>query len=336
METKDKQPLISIIVPVYNVKNYLEKCLQSVCGQTYRNLEIILIDDGSSDGSGELCDLFARRDGRIKVVHQANAGQSVARNRGLDMAQGEYLGFVDSDDWIEPDMYEFLYRLLRENEADISICSHYIETATKTRVKHASGRFSCFSCEEAVRTLVKDKRIRNYMWDKLYKRQLFDGVYFPENRVFEDIAISYRIFYRTRKVVMQDSPKYHYLKREGSTTQGKWYNYEKEYLLFQTVCEQVKFVQEKGIWDKAAYCVHKRGIHLVDHLMMLPPSASIDAIIEDVLAQMREFGHVSWPQLGITYLWKRRMIYGHLNSYRRIYRLVRRFFKSKRYKFQTL
>lgn len=101
MENTETLPLISIIVPVYNVKNYLEKCLQSICGQTYKNLEIILIDDGSSDGSGELCDLFAQRDGRIKVIHQTNAGQSAARNRGLAVAQGELLGFVDSDDWIE-------------------------------------------------------------------------------------------------------------------------------------------------------------------------------------------------------------------------------------------
>ena len=305
MENTEKLPLISIIVPVYNVKNYLEKCLQSICGQTYKNLEIILIDDGSSDGSGELCDLFAQRDGRIKVIHQTNAGQSAARNRGLAVAQGEFLGFVDSDDWIEPDMYEFLYHLLKangENEADISICSHYIETVVKTRVKHSSGQFSSFSREEAIRTLVEDKRIRNYMWDKLYKRQLFAGIYFPVNRVFEDIAVSYQIFYKTQKVVMQDCPKYHYLKREGSTTQGKLYNYEKEYLLFQTVYEQVKFVREKEIWDKAPYCVH----------------------------------NVSWPQLGVMHIFKRRMMYCHLKVYRCIYRLVRTFFKSKRYKFQTL
>ena len=288
MENTETLPLISIIVPVYNVKNYLEKCLQSICGQTYKNLEIILIDDGSSDGSGELCDLFAQRDGRIKVIHQTNAGQSAARNRGLAVAQGELLGFVDSDDWIEPDMYEFLYHLLKENGADISICSHYIETAVKTRVKHSSGQFSSFSREEAIRTLVEDKRIRNYMWDKLYKRQ------------------------------------------------GKLYNYEKEYLLFQTVYEQVKFVREKEIWDKAPYCVHERGIHLIDHLMMLPQSSLIDDVINDVLARMQEFDNVSWPQLDVMHIFKRRMMYCHLKVYRCIYRLVRTFFKSKRYKFQTL
>ena len=116
----------------------------------------------------------------------------------------------------------------------------------------------------------------------------------------------------------------------------KLYNYEKEYLLFQTVYEQVKFVREKEIWDKAPYCVHERGIHLIDHLMMLPQSSLIDDVINDVLARMQEFDNVSWPQLDVMHIFKRRMMYCHLKVYRCIYRLVRTFFKSKRYKFQTL
>lgn len=195
MENTETLPLISIIVPVYNVKNYLEKCLQSICGQTYKNLEIILIDDGSSDGSGELCDLFAQRDGRIKVIHQTNAGQSAARNRGLAVAQGEFLGFVDSDDWIEPDMYEFLYHLLKANGADISICSHYRDKGGKSVAKYASGEQFVFTRDEAVRALAVDKHVRNYMVDKLFKRSLFAGIVFPVNRVFEDLAICYRVFY---------------------------------------------------------------------------------------------------------------------------------------------
>lgn len=336
MKQSEFLPLISVIVPVYNVSNYLEKCLLSICGQTYRNLEIILIDDGSSDGSGEICDLYAQFDERIKVIHQPNAGQSAARNRGLDIAQGEYLGFVDSDDWIEKDMYGFLYRLLAANEADISICSHYIETESKTKVRYSTRQLTCFSCEEAMRALVEDKRVRNYMWDKLYKRQLFDGIFFPENRVFEDIAISYHVFYKAHRVVIQDSPKYHYLKREGSTTQGRLYHQEKEYMLFLTVYEQVKFVQEKNIWDKAAYRVHERGIHLIDHTMMLPSSSLADTVIHDVLAKMQEFDTVSCAQLGFACMLKRYMIYYHLNVYRVVYRFVRMFFKSRRYKFQVL
>ena len=235
MENTETLPLISIIVPVYNVKNYLEKCLQSICGQTYKNLEIILIDDGSSDGSGELCDLFAQRDGRIKVIHQTNAGQSAARNRGLAVAQGEFLGFVDSDDWIEPDMYEFLYCLLKENEADISICSHCRDKDGGSVVKYASGKQFVFTRDEGIRALAVDKHIRNYVWDKLYKRCLFSDIAFPLNRIFEDIAISYQVFYKAENIVMRDLPKYHYVIREGSAMQGK-YNPQKEYQLFLAVC----------------------------------------------------------------------------------------------------
>ena len=147
-------PLISIIIPVYNVNEYLEKCLCSVCGQTYKNLEIIVVDDGSTDGSGEICDMFAETDSRIKVIHQVNKGQSCARNEGLTIARGEYIGFVDSDDWIDPDMYEFLYHLLVDNDADISVCAHYIETTTRTKVRYSSGTLTSFSSDEAIRALV--------------------------------------------------------------------------------------------------------------------------------------------------------------------------------------
>ena len=332
MENAESLPLISIIVPVYNVKDYLSKCLQSICGQTYKNLEIILIDDGSSDGSGELCDLFAQRDGRIKVIHQANAGQSAARNRGLAVAQGEFLGFVDSDDWIEPDMYEFLYHLLKENGADISICSHYIETAVKTRVKHSSGQFSSFSREEAIRTLVEDKRIRNYMWDKLYKRQLFAGIYFPVNRVFEDIAVSYQIFYKTQKVVMQDCPKYHYVIREGSAMQGK-YNPQKEYQLFLAVCEQNDFILAKGIWDRSPIFVIQRGLHLIDHIQLVERSFAAEDIVNKVLFEIHKYDRFSWRHIGISCAIKRWMICNHLFLYRGIYHFFRLVFKSKRHRF---
>lgn len=332
MENTEILPLISIIVPVYNVKDYLEKCLQSICGQTYKNLEIILIDDGSSDGSGELCDLFAQRDGRIKVIHQANAGQSAARNRGLDIAQGEFLGFVDSDDWIEPDMYEFLYRLLKENEADISICSHYRDKGGKSVVKFASGKQFMFTRDEAVRALVVDKQVRNYLVDKLFKRRLFENIRLPLNRVYEDLAISYKVFYGAERVALQEIPKYHYVIRDGSTTQSK-YNPLKEYHLFQSVYEQVHFVLEKGIWNEAGVYVVCRGIRLIDHAMMLEPSPSTNEIIKDVLTKMHEFDSVGWYRLGIFLSLKRYLIYYHSTFYRKVYRFVRTIFKSKRHKF---
>ncbi len=306
--------LISIIIPVYNVKDYLEKCLHSVCGQTYRNLEIIVVDDGSTDGSGEICDRFAQTDSRIKVIHQLNSGQSCARNKGLSIAQGKYIGFVDSDDWVEPDMYEFLCRLLEDNDADISVCAHYIERTATTEVRYSSGMLTSFSGAEAVRAVIDDKRVRNYLWDKLYKRELFDEIRFPEGQIFEDMAVSYRILHKAHRVVMQDCPKYHYLQREGSTTLTKQYDSRKDHLWFLRMYEQAKFAQENNIWDEVPRYVHKSGMRVLRKMLLLPPSPSTDAIIADVLAKMREFGCVGWPQVKLC---------------RAIYRSVKSFFKVK-------
>lgn len=318
-------PLISIIIPVYNVKGYLEKCLRSVCEQTYKNLEIIVVDDGSTDGSGQLCDQFARTDSRIKVFHQENAGQSSARNNGLSVAQGEYIGFVDSDDWIDSDMYEFLHHLLIANDADIAVCAHYIERATETKARYSSGMFTSFSSDEAIRALLVDKKIRNYVWDKLYRRDLFSEIRFPENQIFEDMAVSYRIFIQANKVVMQDSPKYHYLKRGGSTTLGKGYDPEKEHLWLLRIYEQVQFMYENRIWGKAPYYLHKWGMHSIKNIAKVPSSPLTNSIIEDIIAKMQEYDNVRWPQASISFLLKRYLIY----HYFRVYRSMMLFFKFK-------
>lgn len=332
MEKREVLPLISVIVPVYNVKDYIEKCLDSICGQTYGNLEIIVVDDGSTDGSGDICDKYAQLDSRIKVFHQSNAGQSAARNMALDIAQGEYFGFVDSDDWIEEDMYEFLYHLVTENHADISICSHYKDKGGKSESKYASGKISVFTRDEAIRALVVDKKVRNYLVDKLYKRQLFNNIRLPLNRVYEDLAVSYKVFYGAEKVVMQEIPKYHYIIREGSTTQSK-YNPQREYQLFLSVYEQVGFVRRKGIWAEADIYVIRRGVRLIDHTFMLSPSVSTDKIIKDVLFKMHEFDPVKYLRLGLFISLKYCLICHSMAFYRLFYRFVRSIFKSKRHRY---
>lgn len=319
-------PLISVIIPVYNVSQYLEKCLHSVCRQTYTNLEIIVVDDGSTDNSGEICDKFAVKDSRIKVIHQANNGQSCARNEGLAIARGEYIGFVDSDDWIEPDMYEFLYYLLVDNDADISVCAHYIETATTTKVRYSSGQITSFTSDEAIRALIVDRRMKNYMWDKLFKRQAFSGIHFPENQIFEDMDVSYRIFYKVRRIIAQDCPKYHYFQRDGSTVLDKQYDPQKEHLWFLRIYDQVKFVQTHSIWNKAPCYLHKYGMHSINKIIMLSSSPLPDFIIKDILAKMQEFRNVRWPQVSILFLFKRYLAYRNFNIYKDVYRTVHTLF----------
>lgn len=321
MDITDKLPLISIIVPVYNVKDYLEKCLSSICLQTYKNLEIIVVDDGSTDGSEKICDSFAQKDTRIKVVHQINGGQSNARNKGLSIAAGEYIGFVDSDDWIAPDMYEFLYLLLKNNQADIAVCAHIVEMEAETNVRYSTGKLTVFSGNEALRALIDDKRVRNYVWDKLYKRQLFEGILFPKNQIYEDMVVTPRIIHKAHRVVMQDYPKYHYLKREGSTTLAKQYEPQKDYLWFLRVYEQVKFVYDNGIWNNSPRYVHKCGMRLIGKLIMLPSSPLIEDIIVNVFSKMREFTNVRWPQVSIAFMFKRFLAYRYFTLYKTLWGL---------------
>ena len=157
MKKIDESPLISIIIPVYNVAPFLSQCIQSVLDQTYTHLEVIIVDDGSTDESPAICDKFAKLDTRIKVIHKKNGGLSDARNAGLDIASGDFIGFVDSDDWIENDMYETLYNLLNKYQADISACAHYIEYGTKTKAVFESKEIITFNHKDAMMALIKDK-----------------------------------------------------------------------------------------------------------------------------------------------------------------------------------
>ena len=227
----EKLPLISVIIPVYNVRDYVDRCLASVCAQTHRNLEIVVVDDGSTDGSSELCDDFARRDSRVRVLHRPNDGLSVARNAGLAVATGDYVGFVDGDDWIETDMYECLYALLAGCDADIAACSHFRDKGRRSTAVHATGCTFVYSRDEAFAQLAEDKRIRNYAVDKLYRRSLFEDIVFPPGRYFEDIAVMCRLFAKARVVAFREVPKYHYCVRQGSIMQGR-YNPLKEYHFF--------------------------------------------------------------------------------------------------------
>ena len=162
--------LISIIIPVYNVSTYLDRCLNSITNQTYRNLEIILINDGSTDKSGRICDAWASKDPRIKVLHTSNQGIAAARNCGLHIAHGDYIGFADPDDWVEPDMFEKLAGSLEQYNADIAICG-FEEKWPDYSVLKVSESFRCYTKEEALRELILDRNMQNYAWNKLFRRK---------------------------------------------------------------------------------------------------------------------------------------------------------------------
>lgn len=209
------EPKISIIVPIYNVEVYLRKCLDSIVNQTYKNLEIILVDDGSPDNCGVICDEYAANDERIKVIHKQNGGVSSARNAGLEIATGEYIGWVDSDDWIELDMFEYLVKNAQTYKADITVCSRIEQYETKS-IFRGWQQVEIYNTEQALELLLQDDLLQNYLWDKLWRRELFKNICFPEGRSFEDIATVYKMFIKAKVIVCLPDAKYNYWQRENS------------------------------------------------------------------------------------------------------------------------
>ncbi len=213
------KPLVSIIIPVYNVEKYLDKCIASVVNQTYTNLEIILVDDGSPDNCPAICDAWKERDPRINVIHQSNGGLSHARNEGLKLAIGEFIGFVDSDDWIEPDMYEILLTVMQETEADITICKYQKESNNlkeSISIPNSPERQICTS-EEALELLISsNNKISTAVWDKLFRRQVIGEIHFAEGKIFEDSLWTAQVIGAAQTIITIDIPLYHYFFRSDS------------------------------------------------------------------------------------------------------------------------
>lgn len=212
--------LVSIIIPVYNVEKFLDKCVESVVNQTYTNLEIILVDDGTRDDSGIMCDRWQKEDKRIKVLHQENGGLAHARNEGMKLATGQYVLFVDSDDWIDRDMVETLLKGCVENDAQIAICRYRGIYKDHIVEQESDESFVC-SGEEALKYHVCEKEERYCfcyaVWNKLYKREIITGIKFPKGKHFEDVGYTSKVLYSAKRVYYIDKPMYNYvIERKGS------------------------------------------------------------------------------------------------------------------------
>lgn len=194
--------MISIIVPVYNVREYIERCIASILNQTYLDYEVILVDDGSTDGSGEMCDTFSMQYDKIKAIHQKNQGLSAARNTGIRAANGEVLSFVDSDDWTEPQMLQSMMEAMLKYGADIVICRAQM-VSSQNRIEQIVGfeEEKVMSRIEATKEILKDENIPSFAWNKIYRKELFDGIEYPVGRIFEDTATTYKVFYKANRVV---------------------------------------------------------------------------------------------------------------------------------------
>lgn len=211
------QPTLSIIIPVYNVADYLSASILSVLNQSFSDFELILVDDGSTDLSGEICDAYALSDDRIRVFHQPNGGVAAARNTGIEAATGLFVGFVDGDDWIEPDLYELLYKNSLAYDAEISACG-FIKVSDRNRMAFTSPLkpTQVFSSEEALKAMFTQNHLRYSACNKLFKRTLFESVRYPVGKWIEDKRTTYRLLDLCQRVAWCPTKKYHYYLRPNS------------------------------------------------------------------------------------------------------------------------
>ncbi|PET44652.1 hypothetical protein CN514_21660, partial [Bacillus sp. AFS001701] len=240
---------ISVIVAAFNIEDYIGNCLKSIISQTYKNLEIIVVNDGSTDKTIDIINFYAKNDKRIVVIDKPNGGLSSARNAGLDLVTGDFIGFIDGDDYINEEMYEKLYNLYKETHCDIAVCGH-IRKYSNREVFTNTKKTIHYNTEEALEELIGSKSLFDYAWDKLYKKELFDNIRYPIGKIYEDVFTTYKLFLKSNKIVSVDEPLYYYIQRDGSTLRKGFNN--KQFDQLDAIEEINSFFSEKNImtYDK--------------------------------------------------------------------------------------
>lgn len=295
--------MISVIVPVYKVEDYLDQCVQSIVSQTYTDLEIILVDDGSPDNCPAMCDAWAERDIRIKVIHKKNGGLSDARNAGLEIARGEYLSFVDSDDWIENDILRLSLQSSKEHNADIvafGVDWRYSDCVENPHPLHSAVYYGT---DNIVRTYFQSCMVRTTVWNKLYKSSVLNDIRFPKGKLHEDEFFTYRVLAKTNTVAVIDTIGYHYRQRSNSIMS----NYDLRHL------DALEAMKEKAIFLSQNYPdllprFHREQISfcLNQYCMILKnPSADPDRIgrqyirsyIQNIGLSTRDFRDACWKEI---------------------------------------
>lgn len=243
-------PKISIIVPVYNVEEYLENCIDSILNQTFKDFELILVNDGSTDNSLDICKRYKNIDDRICIIDKKNGGLSSARNAGLDIAKGEYIGFVDSDDYIHPQMYDMLYREIIKNNAQISLCDFEKVFKYNDNLSNCQEEkdilVECLSNIQSLERMIqKNGVVFIVAWNKLYKKELFNKLRYKEGAIHEDEFIAHKIIDCTKKLVYINKSLYFYRQREGSITNNIVKTTRIDYLL--ALSDRIRFLDKKGM-----------------------------------------------------------------------------------------
>lgn len=330
-----KKPLISIIVPVYNVETYLRECLDSILAQTLTDWEAILVDDGSTDGSGAICDEYASKDARIKVLHKENTGQADSRNLAIAMAQADIVGFVDSDDWIEPGMYEILYNTMVENGADISMCGYFFNYVNKERAFGTSGETLILSGKDAMEEIIEDKYIHSYLWDKLFKKEMICEP-LPKSYYYEDYSTLFKWFVKADKVAWCQVPLYHYRQRKGSTDHDT--DPLKRYHFFKAEQERLNYLKQRNLMEdkrrQMEVRVVKTGVQQIKEIARLKKKdASSMKYINKISREILPMLPVKAKEFGLGRYYRLYVAQRNIGLYLKISRMER--YLNSKYLFNT-
>ncbi len=277
---------VSVIVPVYKVEKYLETCVKSLLGQTLTDIEIILVDDGSPDACGQMCDDFAESDPRVKVIHKENGGLSDARNAGITAATSQYIGFVDSDDYVAPDMYATLYGDISRHGADVAICGLYDCYKTKKIPQFAGNERLILDNEEALGLALEGIKFSVNAVNKLYKKSLFDEIKFPQGKLSEDAFTIPQILARARTVIFDSRPKYFYVHRGESITTSAFK--AQDFNVVEAYEQNLRLVEARfpGLRRQAEFRLLWAHMYVFDKMLMSENFTDVESY-KRVLAQLR-------------------------------------------------
>jgi len=315
---------ISVIVPIFNVGKYLEKCIDSIIMQTYKELEIILIDDGATDDSGLICDRYEKIDGRIQVIHKKNGGLSDARNAGIEIASGEYIAFIDSDDYIDVNMFERLVSLLEFESADIAVCNYTLvyegEDFSVTKILNKNKKYIVIDDKmKLVENCIKNNfDIFTVAWNKLYRTKCFGAIRYPVGKIHEDVFTTYKLLYNANKIVYVEDIYYYYLQRKSSIM-GQKFNENRLYRL-DALQEQLNFYLEKNekqMWIETFFYYKFfliQAIKLIEedteysNVLIKPYKKYYDLQIKNIVMKMvikkrDKFAYWLFYKMPVTYFW---------------------------------
>lgn len=332
MKTSASSPLISIIVPVYNTRNYIHQCFESLRQQTLSNLEVIFVDDCSTDGSYEECLRVCATDNRFRVLRQPmNAGVGDARQRGIDAANGEWIGFADSDDTAEPELFATLYRIAEQTEADIACVNAFYtyEDGRKRPIFPPSDNVITLTPKEALLRMHRHQGIGYSLWDKLFRRNIIMQVPM-HTQPFEDQATLPFYFRGARRIALCHTPLYCYTQRAGSLMHGR-FNAEKELYAFNLFYKETRLLEEE--YDvKTLNTVVKKGVHYLNHLCLLPSTEQTEALYRQVADRIHEYDGIRIRPYGLALRLKRYLLLHHYAAYRQAYLFFMRLFKPAKYR----